>query len=423
MRLDVLMLGVLALIVPGLSQAQASFEILPFTPALLFPPGEDFLSVAADGRTVVGQFRRPLSFPETTFGARWDDGVGLTELEGLPPAFPESTPVGRAFGVSADGMTVVGAVSNGFGRPHAVAWDAAGLLTPIDGGLTGNESAAVDASFDGRVILGQDIPSSPGGIALGGFVWDATNGARGIKDMTGYTGTLVANAISDDGTTVTGLLDDPFPGSPNEAFRWTEADGLQRLGFTPQGEFSLGTAISGDGSTIVGISGAGPLEVAFKWTAGNGIQALEQPASPLPFPFDVDTRAFGASHDGSVIVGRAGNDAVVWSDRYGGAVRLVDLLVQLGAVGLDGWELFEAVDISADGTVITGWASNFSIGVEDFAFRAVIPEPTTALLMGFGLATMSAAYRRSSTNRGRSDDRVEELRALDATTIAVSQPT
>lgn len=65
-----------------------------------------------------------------------------------------------------------------------------------------------------------------------------------------------------------------------------------------------------------------------------------------------------------------------------------ELDVVLGASGanLTGWQLTRARGISADGEPIVGYGTN-PLGQTE-AFIAVIPEPTTALLMGLGLASV-----------------------------------
>ncbi len=197
---------------PGVAIARASFEILPFTPALLFPPGDRLLSLSADGQTVVGQVRPSLGEPMVA--AKWVAGEGLMPLDLPAPPPPFATPSGAAFGISADGSTIVGEAMNELGRLRAVVWNATdGSATVIGadlpGVLGGGTGELTDVSADGRVLLGMDEWSGFGvDDSLGAYVWDATSGARGIKAMTGYAGLLVGEAISDDGRVVAGLLDD-----------------------------------------------------------------------------------------------------------------------------------------------------------------------------------------------------------------------
>ena len=96
----------------------------------------------------------------------------------------------------------------------------------------------------------------------------------------------VAYAISSDGSVVVG--EGSTPSNPNpRAFRWTSAGGMRALGDFG-GLQSHAFAVSGDGSTGVGIRG---VYEAFRWTSAGGVQGLGLGV------------AFGASADGTVIVG------------------------------------------------------------------------------------------------------------------------
>ena len=95
--------------------------------------------------------------------------------------------------------------------------------------------------------------------------------------------------------------------------------------------------------------------------------------------------AYGVSGDGSVVVGSSNatsgaspNEAFLWDEAHG----LRNLNLVLGALGLDltGWTLEQARAISEDGRTIVGIGHSPSGGNE--AWIAVIPEPSTALLMG-----------------------------------------
>ncbi len=99
--------------------------------------------------------------------------------------------------------------------------------------------------------------------------------------------------------------------------------------------------------------------------------------------FNSDAR--GVSADGSIIVGLAytasGPEAFVW-DESNGMRELDEVLAALG-LNLTGWTLSAALGISSDGLTIAGHGINLSGNRE--AWIATIPEPSTALLLGFGL--------------------------------------
>ena len=75
---------------------------------------------------------------------------------------------------------------------------------------------------------------------------------------------------------------------------------------------------------------------------------------------------------------------------------LREVLVNL-AVGpvLSGWTLDAAFGISDDGFTIVGRGKNPSGQTE--AWIAVIPEPSTSLLLGLGIAGLAVLRRRSAT--------------------------
>ena len=75
---------------------------------------------------------------------------------------------------------------------------------------------------------------------------------------------MPASAISADGSTVLGGVYDLTPPVHREAARWTEGGGIQALGLVPGAVESYGTAISADGSTIVGHSN-NSFDAAFVW--------------------------------------------------------------------------------------------------------------------------------------------------------------
>lgn len=145
----------------------------------------------------------------------------------------------------------------------------------------------------------------------------------------------VASGVSANGGVVAGRSSGP---SGSEAFRWTATGGMVGLGDLPGGDFySAAYALSSDGTTVAGISSSSSGAEAFRWTEGGGMVGLG---------FDA---ALGVSADGSVIVGReSGIGAVVWT-ADDGVRALASILEEDYGLDLDGWFLYEATAVSADG--------------------------------------------------------------------------
>jgi probable HAF family extracellular repeat protein len=218
-----------------------------------------------------------------------------------------------------------------------------------------------------------------------------------IGDLPGGSPYAAAQAVSADGSIVVGQS---LSDLGNEAFVWTQLDGMQPLGDLVGGpHFSAAVDLSADGAVIVGFGMTDQGEEAFRWTQGIGLVGLgDLPGGTLR------SSARAVSADGSVVVGTSnsvvGDEAFVWT--AGGGMRsLWEVLVNDLHLDLTGWTLGEALDISADGTTIVGRGVNPSGHTE--AWIAVIPEPATATsIMVIGLigavrrrgATMGAGRRR-----------------------------
>lgn len=155
---------------------------------------------------------------------------------------------------------------------------------------------------------------------------------------------ILATAISADGSTVVGR----FVDSDNyyKAFAWTLETGMVSLGVQSGRTRSGAMAVSADGSVVVGDGGSRP----FVWTEETGMIALET----LGVAHDV-------SGDGSVIVGSNGNSqAFRWTEATGPVV--LDPLPG----GPCCWGTY-ANGVSADGAVIVGQALDADF--RDVAFR------------------------------------------------------
>jgi probable HAF family extracellular repeat protein len=186
----------------------------------------------------------------------------------------------------------------------------------------------------------------------------------------GYDST--PNGVSANGSVVVGQ-------SNNVAFRWTPTGGMVRLAGT-FGSSALG--VSADGTTAVGQNpkANGGID-AVRWTAGGGPSSL----GILPGGTDAVSYAYGASADGSVIVGRAVRNIYEpfrWTEETG--------MVGLG--GLNGYPSgADALAVSADGSVIVG-SSNAPSGVESFRWTEQLGMVSLGHLPGQGGFEVSHAW-------------------------------
>jgi probable HAF family extracellular repeat protein len=168
------------------------------------------------------------------------------------------------------------------------------------------------------------------------------------------------------------------------------------LGNLPESNFSEALDVSADGTVLVGYSIlVRAIPQAFRWTKEGGMVALgELPGGHL------DSRAYGVSANGSVVVGSSsgssGNEAFVWTSGIG-MIKLQDLLLSHGVSNLTGWELREAKSLSADGRTIVGYGENPDGNTE--AWIATIPEPGTITLAATGLACACLIVTRRRNNR------------------------
>jgi cysteine-rich repeat protein/probable HAF family extracellular repeat protein len=127
------------------------------------------------------------------------------------------------------------------------------------------------------------------------------------------------------------------------------------VGFLPAIQDSRANGASADGSVVVGSSG----NQAFRWTAAGGMVDLGfLPGTLLDF-----TQAFGVSADGSVVVGWSRGRAFRWTAAGG----MVDVGVWPGYLAS------LAYGVSADGSVVVGWTplvSAQSFGGQAFRWTA-----------------------------------------------------
>jgi probable HAF family extracellular repeat protein len=236
-------------------------------------------------------------------------------------------------------------------------------------------SQAFGVSADGKTVVG--LSRTVNGFEA--FRWSAISGMLGLGDLPGGTVSSCGTAITPDSSVIVGY---GWAELGYEPWRWTSASGMVSLGELPGGaHFAVANATTPEGWVIVGQSSStlsGNGGEAFRWEVG-------QPMFPLgDLPGGIfQSVALACSADGNIIVGQGSTDqgleAMIW-DSVNRMRKLQDALAfaitgsETGA--LDGWRLVNATGISADGTLICGHGVNPAGGTE--AFLARLPRPCAA---------------------------------------------
>ena len=340
--------------------------------------GDAFFSqaygISADGTAIVGQTYTPAGYEPF----RWTLETGLVGLGGAATgAYPSTSPI--ALDASLDGSVVVGVADLGSGTLEPFRWTAETGLVSV-GDLPGGTAVgcAYECSDDGQVIVGSSA------VATGphAFRWTAETGMLDLGTLDAYSVSW-AYGVSADGNVVVGR-----DMSQDDAFRWTEQDGMVALPGYPGGGMNNGaTATSADGSVCVGYVDMRSSVItprAAMWGPDGQLTLLPETAGGQE-PF----QATGVSADGQAIVGQLrGGGVYLWDPAHG--TRDLQPLLQ-GAYGLDltGWTLENAYTVSGDGLTIAGWGTNPDGHTE--AFVAHLPEPGT---LGLLIFTLPLAIRR-----------------------------
>ena len=256
-------------------------------------------------------------------------------------------------------------------------------------GVVANDSYAQGVSADGSVVVGWGSYTTYYNgdyyTYRNAFRWTASGGMQNLGTMGGNQSE--AYGVSANGAVVVGRAQNA--NQQWRAFRWSASSGrMLDLGTLPSGNYSYSEAyaISADGYVVVGMSSyydnasRGQYERAFRWTVDDGMQHL----GTLPgWYYSI---AYAVSADGSVVVGWAYSqyyrDQVVRAFRWQNGV-----MQDLGT--LPGGSYSMAYGVSANGAVVVGRAYNAARQWQ--AFRWTVSggmQPLGTLLGG----SESAAY-------------------------------
>ena len=212
------------------------------------------IAISAEGRTVVGNS----SVNENSFdfrAFRWrDDGKGMVDLGSLRSDKLGSS---RPTAISSDGSTIIGYADSDSRRSRAFRWrdDGEGM---IDLGTLRADNSGFSIAFgissDGAIIVG-GAESDESALYTRAFRWK--DDGRGMLDLgtlrSDNTGYSAASAVSADGSTIVGVASDDAVFS--RAFRWRDdGKGMLDLGTlrSDNSGQSSATHVSSDGRTIVG---------------------------------------------------------------------------------------------------------------------------------------------------------------------------
>jgi len=261
---------------------------------LPFYDSSQALGVSADGSVVVGVMIQ--SNTRNTMAFRWQNGV--LDNFGL-------ISVSSASGVSADGTIIVGTNQFVLGKNRAFRW-VNGRIESLGTLPEGGGSFAYGVSADGAVVVGYAYNAS---FSERAFRW-----SDGVMEDLGVLPGHVrsyASGVSADGTVVVGWSNLPPPSSTSIAFRW--ADGrMQSLGTLPGSSSSRAYAASADGSVVVGTSG----NQAFRWTQAGGMENLNITYADLLAGGSRLSIASAITPDGRYIVGQGYNVATRRSEAF-----------------------------------------------------------------------------------------------------------
>lgn len=304
-------------------------------------PGGSFASsavgISADGRTVVGSSDSSSGYEAFV----WRDGamLGLGDLP-EPPFYSD------AVAVSADGRLIVG-TGVGTSVRNPVLWtDGMISALPLPADWRGG---ADDVSEDGTIVLGSGRPSdSTTGIEFPNL-W--VNGVYVLIPTPPGIVAFAGSALSGDGSTVVGQA--VTTTGRLRAFRWNGQ--MELLNGFKTATSSNATAVSRDGSVVVGnsfLTSQGEFRPVF-WR-GTTMTPID------PAGATGAESAYACSSDGRVIVGGGGifAQAFVWTELEG-ARPVAEVLLNDFGIDIGPWQYFwDALAVSADGCTIIGSGVN-----------------------------------------------------------------
>lgn len=297
-----------------------------------------------------------------------------------PSNLPTASGGGR--NLSRDGLCAVGYQDSGFFTPfHALRWTQA--TGPMDlGTLGGGQSFGTDTNQNCSVVVGYSEISSG---AVHAFRWVSPGPIEDLNVLAGANGPSRALGVNSNGSVIVGEAEFPAGAFTRKgAFRWAGGAFTDLIpGLNP----SIATAVSADGTIVVGQVGTSTASQAFRWKQGEPTVLI----SPLGTPPTADTTAaaIGVSDNGKIVVGISNPSFLSYQDVVTGwnpgtafrwaesgpnaGVKDLNQLLTASGVNMTGITLVSVTGISPDGQWIQGRATTAQTG----------PNETVAFIIQF----------------------------------------
>lgn len=298
-------------------------------------------AVSADG-TVVAGISKSASGRSQAF--RWSAMNGVSGL-----GFMAGGTSSSARALCADGTVIVGDGNTQDASSAVFRWQASTGLVQLQALADSRLCAAADVSGDGQVVVGTCLTAGNSA-----FRWTDSTGMVALGQFGGGSNrTSNAVAISADASTVVGMGHPVLTG----AVLWNAVGEASILGWLPGDISAAATAVSRNGSTVVGYSTQpSSHQRAFRWTPATGMSVLAEAAGSLS-----DVIASAVSGDARIVVGwgntPSGETALLWDELHG-LRRLEDVLRTDYQTTISGWTLARAMAVSDDGRTIAGFGTN-----------------------------------------------------------------
>ncbi len=310
--------------------AQQGFSPLPFTNQI-----SEATALSGDGTTVTGWFRAGNSFISPIVAFRWTRAGSLSTL----PALSGSTNA-FAFGIDQTGSIIVGDSDS-----TGTIWSSAAGFSPAAAGIS---DRLVDISANGSVRITSTSFFSGGSWLEPGSPPNQLSEPQ-FRRLSG-DGSRIAGKVVRRVQTGSGGYSGPiFSNFDRIAVYNTQSDSWSVVEPLLDYEHCQALSISADGRVSVGSST--DEESTFPQRAVRSVDGGPALSLGALTPGDASVAA-DVSADGSVIVGRSGNTAFVWTAAAG--MRSVQSILTANGISTGGWQLTSADSVSDSGLIIAG---------------------------------------------------------------------